>query len=256
MSTRFSPLDDLGEAVRFLTILGWPGAHTSDPARIARSLAAFPLVGLLIGVSAVAAGVGAEWLFGVPLHAIATVGATAIITGALHLDGLADSADALFSWRPREQKLEILRDSRIGTMGALALLLVLAVKVGALLSLGPAWWQSALLAPVWGRWAAACGLFGFPSARPDGLGASVRAHVAAGRFAAATAIALAVGGFACSPWGALVGVPVALAVWWAAAAMTRSLGGLTGDSYGALGETAEVVTLLGLAALHHHGWIG
>jgi adenosylcobinamide-GDP ribazoletransferase len=256
VSTRLSPLEAVGEAVRFLTILRWPGLHTSDPSRIARSLAAFPAVGLLIGCSAVAAGFGAEWLFGAPLHAIAALGAKAVITGGLHLDGLADSADALFSWRPRERKLEILRDSRIGTMGVLALILVLAVKLGALLSLEATWWLGALVAPVWGRWGAACGLVGFPSARPDGLGANVRAHVGLGRFAAGTAVAVAIGGLVCPPWGALVGFPVGLAVWWTAAAMTRSLGGLTGDSYGALGETAEAVTLLGLAALHHHGWIG
>lgn len=256
MSTRFSPLDAVGEAVRFLTILPWPGLAASDPARIARSVAAFPPVGLLIGAGATAAGFGAEWLFGAPLHAVAAVTASAVITGGLHLDGLADSADALFSWQPRARKLEILRDSRIGTMGALALFLVLAVKLGALLALEAAWWRGALLAPVWGRWAAVCGLCGFPSARPDGLGAGVRAHLAAGRFAAATAAALVIGGLICPPWGALVSLPVALITWWAAAAMTRSLGGLTGDSYGALGEMGEAVTMLGLVALHHQGWTG
>lgn len=256
MSTRPSPLDALGEAVRFLTILPWPGLPASDPARLARSVAAFPLAGLLVGACATGAGCGAEWLFGAPLHAVAAIAASAVVTGALHLDGLADSADALFSWRPRERKLEILRDSRIGTMGALALFLVLAVKLVALLALEAAWWRGALLAPVWGRWAAVCGLVGFPSARPDGLGAGLRAHVAAGRLAAATSVALAIGGLVCPPWGMAVSLPVGLAAWWAAAVMTRSLGGLTGDGYGSLGEVGEAVTLLGLVALRHHGWMG
>jgi adenosylcobinamide-GDP ribazoletransferase len=256
VSTLRSAAAALGEAVRFLTILPWPGLAAADPARIARSVPAFPLVGLLIGAGATAAGFGAGWLFGAPLHAVAVVAAAAVITGGLHLDGLADSADALFSWQPRERKLEILRDSRIGTMGALALVLVLAVKLGALLALGDAWWRGALLAPVWGRWAAVCGLCGFPSARADGLGAGVRAHLAAGRFAAATAAALVIGGLVCPPWGALVSLPVILTTWWAATAMTRSLGGLTGDSYGTLGEIGETLTLLGLVALRRHGWTG
>jgi adenosylcobinamide-GDP ribazoletransferase len=256
VTTRFSPLDAVGEAVRFLTILPWPGLPASDPGRIARSVAAFPLIGLLIGAGATTAGFGSQWLFGAPLHVVAALAASAVITGGLHLDGLADSADALFSWRPRERKLEILRDSHIGAMGALALFLVLGVKLGALLALEAAWWQGALLAPVWGRWAAVCGLYGFPSARPDGLGAGVRTHLAAGRFAAVTAATLVIGGLVCPPWGALVSLPVGLTTWWAAAAMTRSLGGLTGDSYGALGEMGEAVTLLGLVAIRHRGWTG
>jgi adenosylcobinamide-GDP ribazoletransferase len=255
VSTRHSPLDSLGEAVRFLTVLPWPGLPAPDPARLARSAAAFPLAGLLIGAFTAAAGFGAHWLFGAPLHAILALSASVVITAGLHLDGLADSADALFSWRPREKKLEILRDSRIGTMGALALFLVLGLKLSALLALGEAWWQGALLAPVWGRWGALCGLFAFPSARPDGLGASVRAQLAPGRFVVATVGALFIGGLACPPWGALAGLPAAAASWWAGSAMTRSLGGLTGDSYGTLGEIGETVTLLGLVALHHHGWI-
>jgi adenosylcobinamide-GDP ribazoletransferase len=256
VSARLSPLTALGEAVRFLTIVPWPGLPAADPARIARSLAAFPPVGLLVGAGAAAAGLGAEWLFGAPLHAVAAVAASAVITGGLHLDGLADSADALFSWQPRERKLEILRDSRIGTMGALALFLVLAVKLGALLALEAGWWRGALLAPVWGRWAAVYGLCGFPSARPDGLGAGVRAQLAGGHLVVATAAALVMGGLVCPPWGALVSLPIGLTTWWAATAMTRSLGGLTGDCYGALGEIGEAATLLGLVALRHHGWTG
>lgn len=163
-----------------------PGACSCEPAAVARAAWAFPVVGLLVGACSTAAGLAAAWLFGPPLHVIAAVAASAVVTGGLHLDGLADSADALFSWRSREKKLEILRDSRIGTMGAVALFLVLATKLGALHALGPYWWKAALLGPVWGRWSALYGIVAFPPARTDGLGAGVRAHLRAKHFIAAT----------------------------------------------------------------------
>lgn len=241
--------------MRFLTVVPWPGVLSSGAAGLARAASAFPVVGLLIGAFVAVAGFASEKLFGSPLHAIAAVAASAAITGGLHLDGLADSADALFSWRSREKKLEILRDSRIGAMGALALFFVLAAKVGALLALGTSWPSAALLAPVWGRWSALYGIVMFPSARPDGLGATVRPHVRTRDFVGATVLALAIGALISPPAGALVGLPVFAATQLAGRAMTRSLGGLTGDTYGALGEIAEVATLLALAALKHQAWI-
>lgn len=241
--------------MRFLTILPWPGIPSSDPQRLARATWAFPIVGLLVGAFATAAGFVSEKLFGSPLHAVAAVAAAAAVTGALHLDGLADSADALFSWRPRAEKLDILSDSRIGTMGALALFLVLAVKVGALLALGPSWPSAALVAPVWGRWSILYGIVKFPSARSVGLGAAVRAHVRTRDFAGATFFAVVIAALASPPVGAFVGLIVFAGTHWAGRAMTCSLGGLNGDTYGALSEIAEVTTLLALAALNHHRWI-
>ncbi len=251
-----TPLRDVGAAVRFLTVLPCPGAPSCDPAAVARAAWAFPVVGVLIGGCSAAAGLACQWLFGPPLHLIAAVAASAMVTGGLHLDGLADSADALFSWRSREKKLEILRDSRIGTMGAVALFLVLATKLAALHALGPQWWEAALLAPVWGRWSALYGIVAFPPARPDGLGAGIRAHVLARYFVGATLLALAIGGLL-SPTAAAVAGLLAFAVTHVTAhAMTRSLGGLTGDTYGALGEIAEVTVVMTFAALQRQTAVG
>jgi adenosylcobinamide-GDP ribazoletransferase len=255
VTTRASLFSAFGEAVRFLTVLPWPGPATPDAPSLAHGAAAFPAVGLLIGAASVATGLMAEEVFGSPLHIVAALGSSAVVTGALHLDGLADSADALFSWRSREQKLAILHDSRIGTMGALALFFVLATKLGALLTLGTWWWRAALVGPVWGRWAALYGVVWFPAARPDGLGAAARSHVRQRDFVAATLLALAISAIAAPVAGALAGLLVFAATHWFARAMTRSLGGLTGDTCGALGEIAEVATLVGLAALKHHAWI-
>ncbi len=247
---------DLGSAVRFLTVIPWPDALSSDSDAVARAVWAFPLVRLLTGCSSAAVGLACGWLCGAPLHVIAAVAASSVVTGGLHLDGLADGADALFSWRSRERKLEILHDSRIGTMGVLALFFVLATKLGALQALGPDWWKAALLAPVWGRWSVLYGMVAFPPARGDGLGAGVHARVFVRHFVGPTVLALAFGALLLPPAGALVGLLVFVLIHVAARAMTRSLGGLTGDTYGALSEIAEATVLSSLVALQHQTVVG
>jgi adenosylcobinamide-GDP ribazoletransferase len=221
-------------------------------ANIARAMAAFPFAGLVIG--AFGAGVGwlSGWLWGPELQAISVVVAWAVATWGLHLDGLADSADALFSWRPRERKLEIMKDSRIGTMGALALIGGVLLKVGALYSLGPFWWAGTLLAPMWGRWADIYGIFWFPAAAEGGMGRSFHDRVRRRDFILASAFALVIGALLFFPWGALAGVVVLLVSHLMARWMVSVLGGLTGDTYGAMSEVGEVVTLLTLAALVRH----
>ena len=142
-----SPLSALGEALRFLTIIPIPGLPPMTEHGIVRAMPFFPVAGLLIGAATAAIGWGAGWLWGDLVRAVALVVAGAVLTAGLHLDGVADSCDALFSWRPRERKLEIMKDSRIGTMGALGLFTVILLKVAAYASLGTYWWQAALLAP-------------------------------------------------------------------------------------------------------------
>ncbi len=250
---RWGPLRPLGEALRFLTALPMPGLPPMDETSVVRSMAAFPVAGLVIGVAGAAVGWLAGWLWGESLRAVTIVVAWMLLTLGLHLDGVADSCDALFSWRPRERKLEIMKDSRIGTMGALGLIAVVLLKVTALASLGPAWWIGALVAPMWGRWADIYGIFWFPAASEGGMGRTFHDQVRRSDFAVASLTALAIGLVVALPWGALIG----LAVWpishGLARRMVASLGGLTGDTYGALAEIGEVVTLLALVAAYHHG---
>ena len=244
---RFSlwkPLGALGEAVRFLTVLPVPGAPALDEAAITRSMAAFPLVGLLLGVLGAAAGWLASFLWGFPLHAIVVLVCWAVLTARLHLDGVADSCDGLFSWRSRQRQLEIMKDSRIGTMGALGLIVVLLLKIGALLSLGEAWWLGAVLAPVWGRWADIYGIFWFPVASADGLARTFRQQVRHSDFALATLFSLGVSLALNFPWGGVVLLVIGPVIHLCARAMVRTLGGLTGDTYGALCELGEVLTLV------------
>lgn len=215
-------------------------------------MAAFPVVGLVIGALGAAVGWAAGWLWGAELRSVAIVIAWMLLTAGLHLDGLADSCDALFSWRSREQKLAIMKDSRIGTMGALGLLAVVLLKIGALAALGSWWWIGALLAPMWGRWADIYGIFFFPPARAGGMGRTFHEHVRRRDFVLATGSAVLLGAIIAPPWGALVVVVLWPLVHWMATGMTRALGGLTGDTYGALSEVGEVVVLLALAAVELH----
>lgn len=252
-ANRWGLLQPIGEALRFLTAFPIPGLPPMKEANIARSIAAFPLAGLVIGAIGVGVGWASGWLWGPELQAIAVVVAWMIATWGLHLDGLADSADALFSWRPRERKLEIMKDSRIGTMGALALIAGVLLKVGAIYSLGPFWWAGALLAPMWGRWADVLGIYGFPAAAEGGMGRSFHDRVRRRDFIYATVFAVLAGGALFFPWGALVGAVVLIVSYLLGRWMVSILGGLTGDTYGAMSEVGEVVALLTLAALVRHG---
>lgn len=256
ITNRWGPLRPIGEAIRFLTAIPVAGLPMMDETSIARSMVAFPLVGLLIGAGGAATGWIAGWLWGDLLRAVVIVVAWMLLTLGLHLDGIADSCDALFSWRPRAKKLEIMKDSRIGTMGALGLLAIVLLKVSALATLGPMWWLGALLAPVWGRWADIYGIFWFPAATEGGMGRTFHEQVRRADFVLATASALLIGAFLSPellrPWGALAIGAVLPITHWLASRMVASLGGLTGDTYGALAEIGEVVTLLVLAALYNH----
>ncbi|WP_047865683.1 adenosylcobinamide-GDP ribazoletransferase [Rubrobacter aplysinae] len=249
---RWGPLQPLGEAVRFLTAFPVPGLPPMKEASVARAMAAFPLVGLLIGACGAGAGLAAGFVFGEPVRAVAVVVAWMVVTWGLHLDGLADSADALFSWRSREQKHEIMKDSRIGTMGSLALISAVLLKIAAIYSLGGAWWAGALLAPVMGRWSDIYGIFFFPAAREGGMGRNFHEQVRSRYFVVATVSALLIGAVLLPLWGALVLVVVFATTHLLARWMSGVLGGLSGDTYGALSEAGEVVALLSLAALANH----
>jgi adenosylcobinamide-GDP ribazoletransferase len=240
-------LERLGEALRFLTILSVPGLPPAREGAIGHALPLFPLAGAVIGALLVALGWLAGLLWGDLARAALLVVGWGVLTAGLHLDGLADTFDAVMSWRPRERKLEIMKDSRIGTMGALALVAVLGLKLAWLAQAGPRWLPAVLLAPALGRWAAIYGIFRFPPAREGGLGRDFQAQARGPALLTATlsAAALALLG---GPRGLLAlalvwGVSHLLGRWW-----TRDLGGLTGDTYGALCEIAEAVALAVLTA--------
>jgi adenosylcobinamide-GDP ribazoletransferase len=244
----WSPLLRLGEALRFLTIVPVPGLPPMSERGMVSAIPWFPAAGLLIGALLLPVGWLAGLFWGDLARAALVVTAWAIVTGGLHLDGLSDTFDAVMSWRSRERKLEIMKDSRIGAMGALAIVALLLLKVVFLAEAGAAWWQAVLLAPALGRWADIYGIYWFPPAAEGGLGRAFHAQVRRSDFVLATggaALAAAlVGGVAGLVATLLVlAATHLLARWW-----TRDLGGLTGDTYGALCEIGEVVVIAAIAA--------
>lgn len=244
----WGPLWPIGEALRFLTVIPVPGLPPMAAEAIPRAIPYFPVAGLALGALLVIVGWIAGTLWNETVRAVVVVVAWGVLTAGLHLDGLSDTFDGVMSWRSRERKLEIMRDSRIGVMGALALAAVLGLKTVFLMAVGDDWWMAMLLAPVMGRWADVYGIVRFPPAREGGLGRTFQSQLRPGDFLIASGatliLALALGGARGLIALALVWlVTHLLGRWW-----TRDLGGLTGDTYGALCEIAEVVALATLTA--------
>jgi adenosylcobinamide-GDP ribazoletransferase len=234
-------------ALQFLTCLPVSLKAAPGPADWGRSALAYPLVGLLIGLLLA----GLQHLVGhadpLLLAALLTV-TWALITGGLHLDGLADSADAWVGGHgDRERTLAIMKDPRSGPAAVSTLALVLLLKFVALAALVKAGaWLALLLAPVLGRSALVALLLSTPYVRPGGMGSAMSAHLP--RAAAVLALLLAaVGALVAGKIGALA-LAVAAVAWlglrWM---MVRRLGGMTGDTLGAAVELTEVAVLVVLA---------
>lgn len=237
----------------FLTLIPVGDIGHVGKGDLSRSLYTFPVVGLLIGALCVAAGFASQYILASPLHVISVLVVASIITGGLHLDGLADTFDGICSWRPRNEKLKIMKDSRIGVMGALVLIFVLLGKYVSLAALDSHWWLAALLAPMWGRWAAFYNLHFFPRAESDGLAANIESGSRL-QFLIATAFTLSVSLFTLSQCGVpLIHQLALLSILWLfvhliARKISRSLGGVTGDTCGALSELTELLMFLALGS--------
>ena len=239
-------------ALRFLTILPVPGGQDESPDDLAGTPVYFPLVGVLIGLAA--AGLASGLLHVLPMLPGSVVLVIALIgvSGGLHLDGLSDTADGFFSSRPRERILEIMRDSRVGAMGVMAIVCVLLLKVTSLASVpGGAFLPVAFLMPVAGRCALVISMSLLPYARPEGgLGtAFYRSRPVLGSVWAA--LVLLVAGWLVCGFGGLAAAGASLIVVLLFAAYThRKLGGATGDTLGAACEIGETIPPLALAIWH------
>jgi adenosylcobinamide-GDP ribazoletransferase len=240
-------------AVAFLTRLPVP-AHP-DRAQIAGALGWFPAVGLLIG--ALLLVVDRLAMRALPPNAVDVllVVALVVITGALHLDGLADSADGLFGGYTPERRLEIMRDPRTGSFGVVAIVCVLAMKWAGFNALpSDVRVEGIVLAPCLARFALLPAIAAFPYARDDGLATGYREQAG---------VALIVGGTtALIAGGVLLNVGGVYAIVFAAACglaigalATRMIGGVSGDTFGATVEISEALVLLLIAALANRGWI-
>jgi adenosylcobinamide-GDP ribazoletransferase len=217
-------------AVAFLTRIPVRGG-----ADLTRAALFFPLVGALVGAIAAGTRALADQALG-PLPAtLLAVTAAIVVSGALHEDGLADVADALGAHTTRERRLEILKDPRVGTFGALALIIAVGISTTTIATLDTTDAVKALIiAHTLSRWAI-LPVSKLPPAKPGGSGSLLR--VTTPSLIAATVLAALV----VTPLG---GAPALLAAAVAAAltgfVLHTTLGGITGDGYGATAKVAEL----------------
>ena len=247
-------------ALSFLTVFPGPWHNVHSQREISNSRAYYPIVGLLLGLLLVGVERGAREIFPVYLTAALLLVALVVVTRGLHLDGLMDVCDGLFGGYAAERRLEIMRDSHVGAFAVVGVTSLLILKYGSLVSLlslkvpGKEW--ALLLFPLFSRWSMVLLIGAFPYVRAQGLGSPFHQGGAkvATLFAALTAIvgSALLGGF--GGLGLLVGL--SLLAWCLGLGMSRMLGGLTGDTYGASNEIVEVVGLIAAVALLTHGWIG
>lgn len=239
-------ISSLRSAFAFLTVIPVAADEGKPGARLGRAY--FPAVGAVLGliaggVFALMASITTQMLAGV-----AAIAVLAVLTGGLHLDGVADAADGLFGRGDRARRMEIMRDPRVGSFGAMALVLVLVGDVAALTAMSPA---RAIVALVVGgalsRWAMLCVVAFVPYVRDAGLGVAAAGTNRAFDLLLGSALAAV----ACLlDWRrALVAViVVAITAVVVGGVARRRIGGATGDIYGATTELCQLAALVTFAA--------
>jgi adenosylcobinamide-GDP ribazoletransferase len=235
-------------ALQFLTRLPVPQIRVDD-GDLHRASAAFPLVGVVVAGVGIAVRGGVGLLWGPVVGTVAAVAAMVAVTGAFHEDGLADTADGLWGgWDP-QQRIAIMRDSRIGTYGTVALLGALALRVSLLaaLPLGP-FAAAVLCGAVLGR-ASTLLLVRLLPAAAAGSGASVVGPLRAGGSAVALGTVVVVLVAAAGVWSPLVLGAGLVVVAACRRLFRRRLGGITGDSLGATNQLVEIAAIAVVAAL-------
>ena len=238
-------------ALQFLTIFTVRKDREITENELARSLVYFPFVGFLIGLILVWSDKALLWFFPDTIANLFLLMLAVVLTRALHVDGLADSIDGLMGGRDRDSRLAIMKDSRIGTAGVLAIVVVFLIKYVSLNSLFGQYKTVALLtAPAFARWSQMLMMFKAHYAREQGMGKAFVGHVRLAGVLAASVITLGLSAFVIvyDERTAILalGVPLSVAVftglwrWF----VVRKVGGITGDAVGAASELNETLALL------------
>jgi adenosylcobinamide-GDP ribazoletransferase len=234
-------------SIGFLTILPVPHVDL-PPAHLTRAVALFPLVGALLGALLGGFGLLLDRLLPSGPTAALLLASGAVVTGALHLDGLIDSADAL-GGHTVEERLAIMRDSRIGAFGAIAAALTILAQFACLSVLtGFARLAALVLAYTMSRWALLLALGLFPAARSEGLGATFHAVASRSAGIVGTVFVFAVALLFSEVGSAVLAVGVVVTLG-GGTFLSHRLGGMTGDACGALAVITETAVLFIAVAL-------
>jgi adenosylcobinamide-GDP ribazoletransferase len=243
-------IHDLRLAVAFLTrIPAHDPARPLDAARLSRAALWFPAVGLIVGGVMGAVRVASDLVLPTEPATVLALLAAVIVTGGFHEDGLADASDGMGAHVSRERRLEIFKDSRVGTYGALAAVFMVLFSYAVLAPLdGGEFVRAALAGHVLGRWSTLPQSLLLPPAAGQGSGGLVRASapVVLGGTVVAVGVALLAGGLVAGA----IAVATALVLTGLGGTYFRArLGGVTGDTFGAVNKVVELGTYAALAAV-------
>ena len=232
-------------AMQFLTTLPLKIRKFSEK-KMAWAVVYFPIVGLLLGLILAGLDILLSILGFAPLATnIILVVTLIILTGGMHLDGLADTADAFLSGKKKEEMLEIMRDSHIGVMGVLSLISIILLKIGLLSSVSVIVKPAALiLMCILSRWSSVMAMYLFPYARQEGKAKLFIQGLNLKIFIVSLIVVLI---FSFAVWGIkglLALVIIADCTYLIGKIISRKLGGITGDTLGATIELMEIATLL------------
>lgn len=234
-------------ALSFLTILRVPllPARLAGPTELAASFTFFPLVGVILGGFWVLLAAAFKPLLPPAVVAVLLTLVMALLTRGLHLDGLADLTDGVGGGYTPEKRLAIMKDSRIGTFGATALILVLALKIAALHALvQTGQWRALLMVPMLSRLGMVLGAYRSVYPRPEGgLGKTFCEQLHMGHLLAAMAMAFIAVVLIAPLAGTVLLILLLGSVGLLRIMAQRWLGGVTGDVLGALNEIAEALLL-------------
>lgn len=238
-------------ALTFLTKIPWPGTMQAEPQDLARAMFWFPWVGAILGLVYLGAWTGFNALLPAPASAALLVCLTVLLTGGLHLDGLADTFDGLGGGQNPEERLRIMKDSRVGAFGVMSLVLVLLAKFALFMAAGQKGVQADfLLFPIVSRWGMVYLAYLSRYARPEGgLGEAMTNKITRRTAVGATLSTLVLVLLIFRFKGLVVLVGAEVVVWLLVRFFNRKLGGITGDVLGAVNELVEVAVLGGVLLL-------
>lgn len=244
---------------RFMTRLPIGLDPKFDSDELGKGMRFFPVVGMVIGlVLFLAFCLLGRIIYSPMVMAVLLVIIEVVLTGGLHLDGLADTFDGIFSYRSKQKMLDIMKDSRLGTNGGLVLILYFFLKV-ALLVEGSSEFPAVmpimvLISPVIARLNSVVNCGAAPYARATGMGKTFVEHTDGVAVGIATILSAAFVGGATYifelPYTILIIIPIVMILGYLfAKLMTRKIGGITGDTLGAVVEISEIIVLLGIYIL-------
>jgi len=233
-------------ALQFLTLFPRPGWMQHSTSEVGRSAIFFPVVGLILGLILVLVNFLLLPFASAGLLSVILVTLLAFMTRGLHLDGVGDTFDGLGAGGDRDHILSIMDDSHTGVFGLIAIVLVLFFKIHALESIDVDRWRALLVAPILGRWAMVLLAYRSQAAKP-GLGSNLIEHLQTKHFLLATLVTLLLVAAIWRRNGIVMMAWVAVFTIASKNYFYHRIGGVTGDTFGAVGELSETSVMVLLA---------